>query len=832
MLLHATFVYTLLPPSIFCSSNGFTVVFPAVNNATAPSVCASANLAWTIITPGSNGNYRAVNLALGNCTGYGFPKAQVWAKQALDSNNSCQYYVAFSTTAQSNGANCSAVLPVLCTSPPSLPEPPRPSPYLPPPPQPPMPQPPVPQPPLPHQPPPKPPQPTSPFPPSCSSNGFTVVFPAVSNVTAPSVCARTNLLWTIVTPASNGNYRAVNLALGNCTGYGFPKAQVWAKQALDSNNSCQYYVALSAAGQTNGANCSAVLPVLCTNPPSPPPMLQPPLPSPELPLSTPPSPQPSPSPLPPSPEPIQPPQLSPPSPEPPQPPPLPTPPEPIQPPQLSPPSPEPPQPPLPTPPQPPTPSPLPTPPEPIQPPQLSPPSPEPPQPPLPTPPQPPTPSPPAPQPPLPTTPLSSCSSNGFTVFFPAVNNVTAPYVCARTNLMWTIVTPASNGNYRAVNLALGNCTGYGFPKAQIWTKQALGGSNSCQYYVALSATGQTNGANCSAVLPVLCTNPPSPPEPPRPPVPRPPPPMPPLPPPRPPFPQPPQPPPPKPPLPPPPTPPSPQPPAPPEPPPSPPSPPEPPTPPPSPPPYCTKTPNTRSSMQIILPQNIVYVALGDSITNGGVASNPCPAWNGVPEVFPAYCPTGTSFVADVSLGLASANHSVSTLNLGTWSKLVDYVLNDELSQPLPPGTNLVSLYIGVNDVKDTTSATSTPAEVQAAIDHYENSYDQVLAKIQAQNPNIQIILLNVPNMQFLADYTDDSSLPTWGNVSIAMSKWINAKSMQYPVIDNICNQNTYTERSGLHPNDAGHQSIAAHILDALSGQGVVFPMCSCPPYIP
>ena len=237
-------------------------------------------------------------------------------------------------------------------------------------------------------------------------------------------------------------------------------------------------------------------------------------------------------------------------------------------------------------------------------------------------------------------------------------------------------------------------------------------------------------------------------------------------------------------------------------------------------------------MQIILPQNIVYVALGDSITAGGVASNSCPAWNGVPEPFPAYCPTGTSYVADVSLALASANHTVSTLNLGTWSKLVDYVLDNELFKPLPPGTNLVSLYIGVNDAKDTTSNTSTPAEIQAAIDHYENSYDQVLAKIKAQNPNIQIILLNVPNMQFLADYSGDPSLPTWGNVSIAMSQWINAKSLQYPVIDNICNPNTYTDRSDLHPNDAGHQSIATHILDALSGQGVVLPMCKCPPYIP
>ena len=291
-------------------------------------------------------------------------------------------------------------------------------------------------------------------------------------------------------------------------------------------------------------------------------------------------------------------------------------------------------------------------------------------------------------------------------------------------------------------------------------------------------------------------------------------------------------------------------------------------------PSATPTPTTRPSATPTpsaspsatpAPSTLNYVALGDSTAVGVGTSATCPPDNAPQLPNPPDCPNGQSYAAVVAESLAGSPNQPQTnprfTDLGiTGATVSDYfeqlanrntppqpyaipsnVTDNELLSPALATANVVTLYVGLNDVNVIYTAVKSGADVGMLIDQFGSDYASLVDAVGKKSPGVKIILVNLPNFAGLAfgDYgygPRNPDLSLYQQISVGLDQQaINplARSV-YAVIDLLCDPQTYSPSNysddGFHPNEAGYAHIAQLIYSAIVSGPPTPPASSCSTY--
>jgi lysophospholipase L1-like esterase len=202
------------------------------------------------------------------------------------------------------------------------------------------------------------------------------------------------------------------------------------------------------------------------------------------------------------------------------------------------------------------------------------------------------------------------------------------------------------------------------------------------------------------------------------------------------------------------------------------------------------------------PTPIFYTALGDSITAGGEASTI----------------GSTDFVTLVgkALGATTTNLGIGGQFSGPVNVIIPTGLNIVYTGVLaaevpniPLNTNLISLYIGTNDLwlTEEMGAVQTP---------YAANLAGIISGIHARVPNAKIVALTVPNDTYRNAAGESAALKTvlTGFDNAMRTAIIGSGAL---VADLQCDPAMYNNANfpnpyDVHPNDAGHAAIAADVL--------------------
>ena len=204
--------------------------------------------------------------------------------------------------------------------------------------------------------------------------------------------------------------------------------------------------------------------------------------------------------------------------------------------------------------------------------------------------------------------------------------------------------------------------------------------------------------------------------------------------------------------------------------------------------------NNPKAMQQGTTKQLVYVAIGASDTFGLGADDP-------------YTQNWASDLA-VELG-----HRFRLVNLGIPDVLMHNALGLELPVALDAHPNLVTIWLGVNDIADNVPVSS-----------YARDLDRLLSHLQAGMPHVRIAIANIPDITLLPYFRsyDPQILHTRifnYNVVIAA----NVERHHIVLVDLsgyntvIKNHPEYISSDGLHPNDLGYLQLAEVFYQALRG---------------
>jgi lysophospholipase L1-like esterase len=238
-------------------------------------------------------------------------------------------------------------------------------------------------------------------------------------------------------------------------------------------------------------------------------------------------------------------------------------------------------------------------------------------------------------------------------------------------------------------------------------------------------------------------------------------------------------------------------------------------------------------------EHIVLVTLGDSITAGYDASEPCFPWPkpGL-SLVPPFCNYGTSYVADLAHELAAQNGStIYVLNLGISGAQISTLITDEISL-VPQEATIITIYIGTNDIRHLTDAVLSGRKQTPLLSSLKASFRTMLAYVRTRAPSARIVLVNLPNQRYTAGLNTVASrrYRAYSNLSQALDRIVNAYYPDYPVVDLACDLRSYVPQNishaptSPHPNNSGHAALAQDIVDILRDPSIQ-PKFSCPPYL-
>lgn len=211
---------------------------------------------------------------------------------------------------------------------------------------------------------------------------------------------------------------------------------------------------------------------------------------------------------------------------------------------------------------------------------------------------------------------------------------------------------------------------------------------------------------------------------------------------------------------------------------------------------------------------IVYAALGDSITLGGAASS--PATDYVSLVGAALNATTT----DLGIG-GETSGPISQLVSGS---LISYpgVLAAEVPN-IPLNANLVTLYIGTNDIFFAENDGLLPdfsnfaGIANATVAIYTENVQAIVAGIRARVPNARIIVASVPTSAYRSINQYAPALDIDGVLTMGIGFRNALIALGLDVVDFACDpvlyaDSTYSDPYNVHPDDAGHAAMAADLL--------------------
>jgi len=180
-----------------------------------------------------------------------------------------------------------------------------------------------------------------------------------------------------------------------------------------------------------------------------------------------------------------------------------------------------------------------------------------------------------------------------------------------------------------------------------------------------------------------------------------------------------------------------------------------------------------------------YVAIGASDTFGFGTSDP-------------YTQNWASDLAD---DLGPRFHLI---NLGIPGAVIHSALGLELPIALDAHPDLVTIWLGVNDIADNVPVAS-----------YGHDLDLMLSRLQAGSPHVHIVIANIPDIRLLPHFKsfDQQALYTHilnynaviaANVQRHHIILVNLSQRTY----DIASHPEYISNDGFHPNELGYQQLA------------------------
>jgi lysophospholipase L1-like esterase len=189
---------------------------------------------------------------------------------------------------------------------------------------------------------------------------------------------------------------------------------------------------------------------------------------------------------------------------------------------------------------------------------------------------------------------------------------------------------------------------------------------------------------------------------------------------------------------------------------------------------------------------LTYVAIGASDTFGLGTDDP-------------YTQNWASDLA-VELG-----HRFRLVNLGIPGAVMHSALGLELPVALDAHPDLVTIWLGVNDIADNVRVSS-----------YARDLDRLLSRLQAGMPHVRIAIANIPDITLLPHFRSYDPQVLHTRIS-NYNAVIAAKVKRHHIIlvdlagynNVIKNHPEYISRDGFHPNDLGYLQLAEVFYQAL-----------------
>ena len=182
---------------------------------------------------------------------------------------------------------------------------------------------------------------------------------------------------------------------------------------------------------------------------------------------------------------------------------------------------------------------------------------------------------------------------------------------------------------------------------------------------------------------------------------------------------------------------------------------------------------------------ITYVAIGASDTFGIGTSDPY----------------NENWPTDLAEKLGQKVHLI---NLGIPGVTLHNALNLELPIALDSHPELVTIWLGVNDIDD-----------KVPINSYSLDLDSMLTRLESQAPTAQILIANIPDLTLLP-YFSSYNQQQLHQIIVEYNAAIAHEAQQHhAILVNLSQQNynlrdhpEYISNDGLHPTDLGYVEIA------------------------
>jgi lysophospholipase L1-like esterase len=192
-------------------------------------------------------------------------------------------------------------------------------------------------------------------------------------------------------------------------------------------------------------------------------------------------------------------------------------------------------------------------------------------------------------------------------------------------------------------------------------------------------------------------------------------------------------------------------------------------------------------------RQITYVAIGASDSFG----------LGTDEPYLENWPTDLA-------GLLGSSH-LHLINLGIPGVTVQDVLNLELPIALDSHPDLVTIWLGVNDIVDRVSP-----------DNYASNLNTLLARLRAASPRALIAIANIPDLTVLPYFSGYDPQVLTAQIQ-AYNMIIASAARRYgAILVDLAQENynlqahpEYISGDGLHPNEIGYEQLAKVFYQAL-----------------
>jgi lysophospholipase L1-like esterase len=197
-----------------------------------------------------------------------------------------------------------------------------------------------------------------------------------------------------------------------------------------------------------------------------------------------------------------------------------------------------------------------------------------------------------------------------------------------------------------------------------------------------------------------------------------------------------------------------------------------------------------------------------------------------------------------NLGLPTAVIGRDFQNLGQqYGRTIEANFIEQEMPFVLPGSTLVTIFAGVNEINTVTSALGAGAGgsdpngyIDAQVKAFGADYATLLGGVRVVAGSARFVVLNVPNaagMPFLAG-TSLAQRQAAQRVAVGMTRTVvnPLVSSTVAVVDLMCDARSYIASNyssdGLHPNDAGYAFIASEVLRAITSNSYPAPQSSCP----